>query len=104
MALDINNIDLNNIGTAPLIVKVLVVVLVAASIIGLGFYFDTKTQLAEHEKAKAKETELRGTFEIKVRKAANLDEYKEQLEEMRRTFGTLLRQLPSKTENTRVNC
>ncbi len=98
MALDINNIDLNNIGTAPLIVKVLVVVLVAASIIGLGFYFDTKAQLATHEKAKAKEVQLRKTFETKVKKAANLEEYKEQLEEMRRTFGTLLRQLPSKTE------
>ena len=98
MALDINNIDLNNIGTAPLAVKVLVVVLVAASIIGLGFYFDTKGQLATHEKAKAKEVQLRKTFETKVKKAANLEEYKEQLEEMRRTFGTLLRQLPSKTE------
>ena len=98
MALDISNVDLNNIGTAPLVVKVLVVVLVAASIIGLGFYFDTKGQLATHEKAQAKEVQLRKTFETKVKKAANLEEYKEQLEEMRRTFGTLLRQLPSKTE------
>ena len=98
MALDISNVDLNNIGTAPLVLKVLVVVLVAASIIGLGFYFDTKGQLATHEKAQAKEAQLRKTFEVKVKKAANLEEYKEQLEEMRRTFGTLLRQLPSKTE------
>ena len=98
MAFDINNVDLNNIGTAPLLVKVFVVVLVAATIMGLGYYFDTKAQLAEHERAKAKESELRSTFEVKVRKAANLEEYKEQLEEMRRTFGTLLRQLPSKTE------
>ncbi len=64
MALDINNIDLNNIGTAPLLVKVFVVVLVAATIIGLGFYFDTKSQLAEHDKSKAKELELRNTFEV----------------------------------------
>lgn len=95
---DINNIDFNNIGTAPLAVKVLVVALVAAAIIGLGFYFDTKGQLANYDIVKAKETELRNTFEIKVKKAANLEEHKAQLEEMRRTFGTLLRQLPSKTE------
>lgn len=95
---DINNIDFSNIGTAPLAVKVLVVAFVAAAIMGLGFYFDTKDQLANFDVVKAKETELRSTFEIKVKKAANLEEHKAQLEEMRRTFGTLLRQLPSKTE------
>jgi type IV pilus assembly protein PilO len=95
---DLNNVDFNNIGTAPLAVKVIIVALVAAAIIGLGFYFDTKDQLANFDIAKAKESELRSTFEIKVKKAANLEEHKAQLEEMRRTFGTLLRQLPSKTE------
>ncbi len=95
---DLNNVDFNNIGTAPLAVKVIVVALVAAAIIGLGFYFDTKDQLTNLDTVKAKETELRSTFEIKVKKAANLEEHKAQLEEMRRTFGTLLRQLPSKTE------
>tara|TARA_R110002096_G_scaffold241054_1_gene432949 strand:+ start:455 stop:1048 length:594 start_codon:yes stop_codon:yes gene_type:complete len=95
---DLNNVDFNNIGTAPLAVKVIVVALVAAAIIGLGFYLDTKDQLAKFEVVKAKETELRRTFEIKVKKAANLEEHKAQLDEMRRTFGTLLRQLPSKTE------
>ncbi len=95
---DINNLDFNTIGSAPLAVKALVIALVAAAIIGLGYYFDTKDQLANFDVAKAKETELRNTFEVKVKKAANLEEHKAQLEEMRRTFGTLLRQLPSKTE------
>ncbi len=95
---DLNNIDFNNIGTAPLAVKVIIVVLVAASIIGLGFYLDTKDQIATYDSVKAKEQELRNIFEVKVKKAANLEEHKAQLEEMRRTFGTLLRQLPSKTE------
>ncbi len=95
---ELNNIDLNNIGTAPLAVKVIVIVLAAALIIGLGYYFDTKEQLASYDSVKAKESELKRTFEVKVKKAANLEEHKAQLEEMRRTFGTLLRQLPSKTE------
>ncbi len=95
---DINNIDFNNIGSAPLAVKVVIVMVVAAFIIGMGYYFDTKDQLTKYESVKAKESELKSTFEIKVKKAANLDEHKAQLEEMRRTFGTLLRQLPSKTE------
>ena len=95
---DLKNLDFNNIGTAPLPVKVILVVFVAALIIGAGFYFDTKGQLTDLERHEAKEVELKQTFEIKAKKAANLEEYKDQLEEMRRTFGTLLRQLPSKTE------
>ena len=95
---DLNNLDFNNIGTAPLAVKVIIVVVAAALIIGLGFYLDTKEQLANYDVVKAQESALRQTFEVKVKKAANLEEHKAQLEEMRRTFGTLLRQLPSKTE------
>ena len=37
-------------------------------------------------------------FEKKESKAANLDAYKEQMQEMERTFGALLQQLPGKTE------
>ena len=95
---DINNIDFNNIGTAPLAVKILIVVIVAVFIVGMGYYFDTKDQITKYDSVKAKESELKRTFEVKVKKAANLEEHKAQLEEMRRTFGTLLRQLPSKTE------
>ena len=95
---ELRNLDFNNIGTAPLPIKVVVVVFIAALIIGAGFYFDTKDQLANLEQYEAKEIELKQTFEVKAKKAANLEEYKDQLEEMRRTFGTLLRQLPSKTE------
>lgn len=95
---DINDIDFNNIGSAPLAVKVIVIVLVAAGIMLAGYYFDTKNQLAKYDSVKAKESELKSTFEIKVKKAANLEEHKAQLEEIRRTFGSLLRQLPSKTE------
>ena len=95
---DLNNFDINNIGTAPLVVKLIIVVVLAIAIIGLGYYFDTKQQLVQYEKTQAKEAELKRTFETKVAKAANLEELKEQLEEMRRTFGTLLRQLPSETE------
>ena len=46
--------------------------------------------------AKIKGINLMGTGDFQHPKW--LEELKEQLEEMRRTFGTLLRQLPSKTE------
>ena len=95
---ELRDLEPNNIGTASAPVKIVLVLLLAAAIVGAGFYLFTKNQLADLDKVQAKEMELRGIFETKVQKAANLEEYKLQLEEMRKTFGTLLRQLPSKTE------
>ena len=50
------------------------------------------TRVQEEEKT------LRVTFENKQRKAANYDAYKAQLAQMEQSFGTMLRQLPGKTE------
>jgi type IV pilus assembly protein PilO len=41
---------------------------------------------------------LRVSFEQKQKKAANFSAYKAQLAEIERSFGTMLRQLPGKTE------
>jgi type IV pilus assembly protein PilO len=54
--------------------------------------------IAELKKTEAKETELRQTFEAKWKKVANLDAFRAQLDEMNKSFGAMLRQLPDKTE------
>ncbi len=95
---DINNIDFKTIGTAPLPVKIGIVLFLCVGLAAAGFYFDTKDQIAQLEQTEAKEGTLKAKFEDKQKKAVNLELYKEQLEEMRKTFGTLIRQLPSKTE------
>lgn len=50
------------------------------------------------EQAQAEEQTLLSTLGQKARKAANLEAYKEQLKEMEKSFGAMLRQLPNKTE------
>lgn len=95
---ELQGLNIANIGTSPLWVKVLMVSLICVGILFAGYYFHHKNQLQDLKRVQAKEQELRKTFEVKANKAANLELYKVQLEEMRRTFGTLLRQLPSKTE------
>jgi type IV pilus assembly protein PilO len=95
---ELNNIDLKNIATAALPIRIGVVLILCAAIVGAGVYFDTQEQLTQLDKTEAKEATLRQKFEIKQKKAANLQVYKDQLVEMRRTFGDLLRQLPNKTE------
>jgi type IV pilus assembly protein PilO len=95
---ELKNVNLTNIGTSPLWVKVFLIGIVCIAILFAGYWLHHKNQLENLKKVQAKEVELRSVFENKAERAANLELYKVQLEEMRRTFGALLRQLPSKTE------
>jgi len=95
---EVKNLDLSNIGTSSLPIRIIVIALMCAAIGFAGYWFDTKKQIVDLKVVETKEVELKQTFETKQKKAANLELYKEQLAEMRRTFGALLRQLPSETE------
>lgn len=55
-------------------------------------------QRPELQRFEAEEQKLRGEFQTKHAKAVNLDVYKQQLKDIERSFGALLRQLPGKTE------
>jgi type IV pilus assembly protein PilO len=95
---DLNELDLSNIGSWPVPIKAVLILILCAGI-GFGYYkMHTEDQLATLEKHQKSEQKLRKTFEKKQAKAANLDRYKAQLEEMKESFGTMLRQLPNKTE------
>ncbi|MBN9287621.1 MAG: pilus assembly protein PilP [Gammaproteobacteria bacterium 39-13] len=98
MNIDLNDLDLNSIGTWPLPAKIIAIVFLSIIIIFLGYWTDTKKQLAVLDAADAEELKLRQTFENKQSKAANLEAYKEQMATMKASFGALLRQLPEKTE------
>ncbi len=95
---DLDIDDLKKIGTAPLPVKIAIVVVLCIGLVVAGYFLDTTKQKAELDKVIAEEQQLRNIFSGKQAKAANLEAYKQQLEEMRTSFGTLLRQLPNETE------
>lgn len=99
--IDLSNIDVNDIkkiGSAPTAVKAIIIVLICLIVLAAGLFFDTKKQLEELEKKEKQEASLRETFDEKQSKAANLEAYSQQLDEMKKSFGALLRQLPNKTE------
>lgn len=95
---DLRNLDVNNIGSWPAPARVAVLVLIFLLVTGGGWWFKIKDMLTTLEQAERKEQELRREFASKQARAANLEAYKAQLEEMRRSFGAMLRQLPGKTE------
>jgi type IV pilus assembly protein PilO len=55
-------------------------------------------QRPELQRRQAEEQQLRAEFKEKHAKAVNLEIYKQQLKDIERSFGALLRQLPGKTE------
>lgn len=92
------NWELDAAGTWPLPIKIATVILISLVVVGLWVKLDTLDQLSGLEAAEKKEVELKQTFEAKQKKAANLEAYKKQLEEIEESFGTMLRQLPDRTE------
>lgn len=96
--ININDLDFSNIANWPLAARIFAIILVAVAVLGLGYWFDIKDQQVRLDQVEQKESELKSAFEAKARKAANLEAYEQQLEEMRQSFGAMLRQLPNKTE------
>ncbi len=94
----LQGLDPNNIGNWPLPVRVLIIGLVFCAVLVAGYYFDTQQQQEQMVRAQNIESGLRADFEKKQAKAVNLEAYKAQMLEMEESFGTMLRQLPSKTE------
>lgn len=95
---DINDLDLNNIGSWPGPVKLIIMALVFVVVLGAGYYFHLTDKQATLQRAEAQELELRADYEVKSEKAANLEEYRSQKQQMEATFGALLKQLPQDTE------
>ena len=93
-----NHLEPDNIGNAPLSVRMGVISILCVAIIIAGFWFITRDQLKQLEDHEQKEFELKQEFKVKAGQAAKLELYKEQLAEMNATFGALLRQLPEKTD------
>ena len=96
--IDLNNLDLTNIGSWPLAIKGVLITVVAVGVLALGYFVDIQAQQDELERNISEEKRFKEDFEIKQAKAANLDAYKAQMVEMEDSFGAMIRQLPSKTE------
>jgi type IV pilus assembly protein PilO len=64
----------------------------------LFYFFVWSDQKPRLDQANAEEVELRKTFQSKHSKAVNLAVYQQQLADIERSFGALLRQLPGRTE------
>lgn len=96
--IDLNDLDLENVGSWPAAARAIVAVMLFVLIVVLGYYYHIANLSDRLDASERKELELRREFERKAFEAQNLDAYKVQLKEMRDSFGALVSQLPSDTE------
>jgi type IV pilus assembly protein PilO len=95
---DFSNIDFKNTGSLPMPVKLVLLSILFLILVGLGYWFLWSPAIDEFDQAKAKEEELRQVFLTKKAQAIKVEAYKQQMIDIEKTFGALLKQLPDKSQ------
>lgn len=98
LADDFRNLNPNDPGAWPLAPKAVLLAALLILILAAGWWFLWDDQLTQLETKEREEEQLKQEFLDKKKQAVNLDLYTQQLAEIDRSFGALLKQLPSKSE------
>ncbi len=95
---DFNNIDLKNAGSLPMPVKLVLLAILLLLLLVAGYFLLWRPAIVAYDQAEAKEQELRQVFLTKKGQAVKIEAYREQMVEIEKTFGALLKQLPDRSE------
>ena len=95
---DFRHMNPNDPGSWHQIPKVTVLVGLFLFILVAGWWFVWSDQLAELETKQREEETLKQQYVEKKRQSVNLELYTQQLADIDRSFGALLKQLPNKSE------
>ncbi len=95
---DFNNIDFNNMGSLPVPVKLVLLSVLGLLIVAGGYFLLWSSEIDAFDQAEAKEQELRQTFLSKKSQAVKIEAYRQQMVDIEKTFGALLKQLPDRSQ------
>lgn len=95
---DFRNLNPKDVGSWPVLPRAAALVGLFAVIIVAGWWFLWVDELDLLEARQKDEEKLKAEFVDKKKQAVSLDLYIQQLNEMDRSFGALLKQLPNKSE------
>ncbi len=93
-----NSLDPQNMGSWPTSVKITIYIFVLLMTLALAYFVLIRPLLNDIDNARAQEESLLNEYREKDSKLRNLQLYQKQIEDMERTFGELLQQLPKETE------
>lgn len=96
--MNINELELENIGSWPGLYKVIVIIIACAALMGGTYYYVIEGQLKQLEQVESKEIDLKNDFRIKAALASNLEAYREQMKEISVILEGLVNKLPSNEE------
>ena len=95
---DFRNLNPKDVGAWPVAPRIAVLLGLFAAILVAGWWFIWNDELEVLSTKQQEELKLRDEFVAKKTQAVNLDLYTQQLSEIDRSFGALLKQLPNKSE------
>ena len=95
---DFQNLNPKDVGAWPLAPRVATLLALFAAILLAGWWFVWNDELDTLTARQQDEVKLKEEYLAKKAQAVNLDLYTQQLSEIDRSFGALLKQLPNKSE------
>jgi len=98
IAEEFRTLDPKDPGLWPLIPRILILVAAFLLLLLASWWLGWRVQFEDLANKEQEEATLKEEWLNKKKQAVNLDEYKNQLAEMDRSFGELLKQLPNKSE------
>jgi type IV pilus assembly protein PilO len=98
IAQDFKNLNPKDPGTWPAAPKLVTLAAILIVLPVIGYFVDTQGQIDELERGREQEVKLKQEYLDKKKQAINLDLHRAQLREIDTQFGTLLRQLPNKSQ------
>jgi type IV pilus assembly protein PilO len=92
------NLNTRDPGTWPALPKTLLLLAILVGVLVLAYFVDWQGQLEQLDAGRVREAKLKQDYVDKKRQAVNLDLLRAQLREIETSFGTLLKQLPNKSQ------
>ncbi|WP_068547234.1 type 4a pilus biogenesis protein PilO [Thalassotalea crassostreae] len=93
-----DNLDLNNIGQWPKAAKIVLSVVLVAFVGYFAFYVLVSDKITQLDKEVGEEVALKTEYQAKYYKAANLELFREQMEEAEELFAKQVKRLPESHE------
>lgn len=98
IAEDFRTLDPKDPGLWPLLPRVIILAGMFLVLIAVAAWFGWQSQYEELDTKRQEEEKLKGDWLAKKKQAVNLDAYRNQLVDIERSFGALLKQLPNAAE------
>jgi type IV pilus assembly protein PilO len=94
----LNELDINDIASWPVLAKSILIAFVCVLIGGAGYYMLISDSIKQLDQSRQQEIELKSQFEVRASQASSLTAYREQMIQLEEMLKNQLKQLPNKNE------